>query len=122
MIRLVISIGSNKLDGEMRVDAAIGWLRGLLSGCVVSHIYVTAACNGVGADYFNAVLVGDYNGELSDIAQMIKCYEIEAGRVADDSKSVAIDIDVVMCDGNVLREWDFNQRYFKIGYAVINNK
>ncbi|MFI3240346.1 MAG: 2-amino-4-hydroxy-6-hydroxymethyldihydropteridine diphosphokinase [Bacteroidales bacterium] len=122
MIRLVISIGSNKVDGEARVQAAIEWLRGLLSDCHVSHIYTTTACNGVGVDYFNAVLSGNYDGELIVIAPLIKRYEVKAGRIADDSKSVAIDIDVVISDDVVLREWDYNQRYFKIGYAVINNK
>lgn len=122
MIRLVISIGSNLCDGVERVEAAIEWLRGKLTACEVSHIYSTVACNGVGADYFNAVLIGDYDGELSAIEPMIKAYEVEAGRVKGDKRAVAIDVDVVMCDGEVLREWDYNQRYFKIGYMAINNK
>ncbi len=122
MIRLVISIGSNLCDGVERVEAAIEWLCGVLSACEVSNIYSTVACNGIGADYFNTVLMGDYDGEQSTISSMIKTYEIEAGRVKGDKQAVAIDVDVVMCDGEVLREWDYNQRYFKIGYMAINNK
>lgn len=122
MIKLVISIGSNKEDGDARVQAAIEWLCSLMSECQVSHTYTTPACNGVGGSYFNAVLVGCYDGELAVIEPMIKGYEISSGRVATDLKSVAIDIDLVMCDGIVLREWDYNQRYFKIGYAVIKSK
>ncbi len=119
MIRLVVSIGSNMQDGAVRVQTAIVWLQHQLTSVQVSHIYATVACNGIGADYFNAVLVGDYDGTLTDIEPTIKGYEIQAGRKANDT-AVAIDIDIVMCDNQVLRQWDYNQRYFKIGYATIN--
>ena len=57
--------------------------------------------------------------DMEELGALMKRWEREAGRIAH-SKSVPLDIDIVVFDGQVVRPRDFAQEYFKIGYRALD--
>lgn len=118
-MNLVLSIGSNLSSDN--VAEAILWLRGRLSKMEVSRIYETPAVKGGMRSYSNAVVSGETYIELEDFNALLKKYEENCGRTPETRLrgDVVIDIDIVVCDGEILRPWDFRQNFFRIGYASL---
>jgi 2-amino-4-hydroxy-6-hydroxymethyldihydropteridine diphosphokinase len=116
---VVISVGSNVNYGN--VAKACGWLTTVLENAYCSRLYETPAVNGKGRPYVNAVISGYINSDLDQFNMILKEYEISAGRDDSCRKAgiVPIDIDIVVFKGEVIREWDYRQTFFKIGYSEL---
>lgn len=118
---LYLSIGSNRSKED--VEKAAIWLKNLLTGFNCSDIYRTPAVNSkIISSYDNAVASGYTDREISLFNNMIKQYEISCGR---DSRArsrgeVPIDIDIVIAGNKILRQRDFDQHFFQIGYLKLS--
>lgn len=116
---VVLSIGSN--CGYDNVETGLVWLSETLSDFRASSLYETPAVNGGMRRYINAVVFGSTSETLSNLNLLLKEYERSAGRDEDCRRvgEVPVDIDIVIFNGEVVREWDFRQNYFKIGYSEL---
>lgn len=121
MNRVVISLGSNVEDRMARVAAAMTWIQSILRSSACSGIYETDDFHPTGRKYCNAVVAGYIDMTADEIETMTLRYERDSGR--DDSArlrgDVPIDIDLVICNGRVLRANDMEREYFLKGYLEI---
>lgn len=118
----VIGIGSNLPDAPIHVEKALNFLGRELTDFYHSTIYATPPAGKKSTrDYANAVGVGRSAQSLDKLTQQLKQYEKENGRTASDSFSgaVAIDLDIVVADGKIVRPRDFEECYFRIGYDEL---
>ncbi len=119
MASVVLSVGSN--CGCENVRVACEWLEKMLDRPVVSGLYQTPAVNGGIRDYVNAVVSGLTDMTSDSLNACLKEYELLCGRDESCRRSgiVPVDIDIVIFDGKVIREWDFRQTFFTIGYSEL---
>ena len=120
--KAVISLGSN-------IDGSVGIIRETISRLceigdqiVVSELYQTPDISGSGVMYLNAVLKGRFALGVEELQR--KCKEMESSlgrRPTGVSGEVAIDIDVVIFDGVVVRPVDYGRYYFTIGMDYLKN-
>lgn len=115
----ILSVGSN--CGFANVSRAVTWLAGQLSDFRASSLYDTPAANGGSGAYVNAVVEGTTGMDRESFNGLLKNYETDCGRDASCRSLgiVPIDIDIVICDGDVVREWDYRQNFFRIGYSEL---
>ena len=121
MNNIVISIGSNHRDRDLYVEQCIDFLRQRFSDVRVSATYSTPADNGRDADYLNAVMAGQCTDDYDRTKALLKLYETAHGRtpLSKALGVVTIDLDIVMWNGEVLRQRDFDQKYFQIGWKQL---
>lgn len=121
-MEVVLGLGSNYGERRKNIISIISWLEGILLNMKKSRIYETPCALKSGRPYMNAVVLGDYTGTIVDLNQILKEKEIEFGR-DDEGRSrgdVPIDIDIVIANGDIIKEWDYRQKFFQIGYQEIN--
>lgn len=115
---ITVCIGSNLPDGHKKVAEALSWLTQILSQCRFHGPYPTEPYGEASAEcqYFNAVAIG--NTSLSELSlnKAFKDYEHSHGRQPGNRNIVAIDLDLVVCNGRVLRQSDFEAPYFTEGF------
>ena len=118
MNKVALSISSNVPYGTDAIRTAAAWLRTLLCQFRISSTYSTKSRT---ATYCNAVAVGTCHNTADQLDQLFKAYELAHGRDAKARQEhvTPIDIDIVVFNGTVLREWDFNQQFFKIGWTQL---
>lgn len=124
MVSVVISIGSNYGDRKASILYAIEWLRKeVLSQMKVSDIYETPCALNGDKTYLNAVVSGYYQGTGIDLEDLLKDKEHKMGRTfaLREKRLVPIDIDLVVMNGSVVKDWDFRQNFFQIGYNQIQS-
>lgn len=116
---VVLSVGSN--CGSENVRTACEWLGKILDKPELSGLYQTPAVNGGMRDYVNAVVSGQTDLTVDALNARLKEYELMCGRDENSRRSgiVPVDIDIVIVDGKVIREWDFRQSFFRIGYSEL---
>lgn len=121
MISVTIGIGSNCGDRQSSVKHAVDWLKSILMQTKCSEIYETPCALKIGKPYLNAVITGFYSGDGFQLEDLLKDKEREMGRNNRSRLSgvVPIDMDIVICDGEILKEWDYRQKFFQIGYKAI---
>ncbi|MDE7387421.1 MAG: 2-amino-4-hydroxy-6-hydroxymethyldihydropteridine diphosphokinase [Muribaculaceae bacterium] len=114
----VISLGSNTADKELKLREAIE----ILGVKIVqsSGAYDDPVDNNPGHPYLN--LIAWIETELDHDALRVHFKELE-GRLGRDRRSdtVAIDIDIVIFDGTVMRPTDFARPYFQTGYKLMHD-
>ena len=118
---VVLSLGSNYGDREEAVASAIRIMSNALAMARNSTVYTTPPLSGIGEPYANAVIAGEWDGELSDLEQLSKQTEIKFGRTGERRRlhQVPLDIDIVMFDGKVIRPADFGYAFFQTGYRQL---
>lgn len=121
-VEVTICVGSNADDKKKHVAEAICWLEKLLISCRISSIYTTPDCCGAPIAYDNAVVKGKTTLSREDFEKIAESYEYTHGRdeKARRENYVPVDIDIVVYDGVILREKDYNSCFFKIGFEEIN--
>lgn len=119
MTELVLSLGSN--CSHENVEKAIEWLASQLNEISCSGLYETPPAKGKGDNYVNAVIMANTSLQLEELNRSFKEYERRVGRDDDCRRTdcVPIDIDIVIYEGKVVREWDYRQDFFKIGYRML---
>ena len=121
MVKVVISVGSNCGDRKDFVDRGLKWLKTLLIQPVCSDIYETPCARNADTPYMNAVIAGLFEGIGYDLDDRLKIKEHEMGRNAEcmEKGDVPVDMDIVICDNQIYKPWDFRQKFFRIGYEEI---
>lgn len=116
-----IGLGSNTPDKEERINAALKFLKELLDDPSISDIYDSQAFNGKDAPYLNAVVHGHSRLNYDKTLACLKEYEANHGRNREEKKEgeVAIDLDLVIWDFQIIRPKDFERHYFNRGYAQL---
>lgn len=120
---VAIGIGANMPDAPHKVSNAIKFLSTILANIKVSSLYTTPAAGSKSApDYINAVLSGYSFFNIESLTAITKAYESISGRTCTDSQKglVAIDIDIVVANTEVIRPHDFSASHFIIGYSQIS--
>lgn len=119
-----ISIGSNIADGQREIQLARDSLAESLETVEMSDVYTTPAISGDGSIYFNAVACVVTDLDADELNVRLKHWELCRGRddAARIARRVPIDLDIVIFDGVVLRQRDFSQTYFQIGYQSLQSK
>lgn len=126
MVKIVVSIGSNCGDRKALVEEAIAWLKTLLIQTKCSGIYETPCAKNTGTPYMNAVISGYYQGEGIDVKdtleEILKDKEYKMGRTTRcrEAGEVPIDMDIVLLNGDIIKAWDYRQKFFQIGYQEIS--
>lgn len=118
---VVLSLGSNYGNREKSVASAIKLMSEVLTTAQSSTVYTTPPLSGTGEPYANAVIAGEWDGELSDLEILCKRTEIRFGRTDErrQQHQVPLDIDIVMYDGKVIRPADFGYAFFQTGYRQL---
>ena len=121
MVSVVISIGSNCEDKKAKVEEALIWLKSLLIQPKSSEIYETPCALKIGNCYMNAVISGFYQGDGMQLEEILKEKEKEMGRneAARKKGEVLIDLDIVILNNEIVKNWDYRQTFFQIGYRDI---
>lgn len=115
----LISLGSNTPDAPHQLQRAFRWLASVGILRKVSHIYSTPDIrNPQAPPYSNAVALVECNREPADMNALAKDYEHSMHREHGTGR-VIIDLDVVTCDNEVLRERDYAAPYFVIGLNAL---
>ena len=115
---ITVCIGSNVTDGHRKVTDALTWLTRILLNCKSHGPYPTEPYGDASSErqYFNAVAIGQTSMSETELNCIFKDYENRHGRKRDTRKEIAIDLDLVICNGRVLRQSDFNAPYFTEGF------
>lgn len=122
MPSFVISLGSNCGDRKANINKAIELIRkDLIPDLKVSEIYETPCVGKAGNPYMNAVAKGNYSFPEEILSRHLKSIETQMGRNKECrlKGDVPIDIDIVMKNSLILKDWDYRQRFFKIGYEDL---
>ena len=117
---ITVCIGSNADDADAQIRGAIGFMRELSKdGAILSSpIY---HCEN--SPYGNAVVRLSPRLSIPELIEKAKAYERRCGRTpeAKERGEVIIDIDIVMADGEVLRE-DYFAPYFAQGLRLLDKE
>ena len=122
MTVVAISLGSNCGNRELSISLAADWLCGILQDYRKSHTYETpCALNSQNRHYLNCVIIGKTELSISSLDRKLKEYEETHGRdsACRESGEVPVDIDIVIFDGEIIKKWDYRQRFFQIGYKEL---
>ena len=116
-----LSLGSNVANGDEKIRMAAVRLSESFRDFQLSSVYRTANIKNADEFYFNAVALFHTNCDLGSLNRDMKELESALGRIRDEKGrgEVTMDIDVVIYDGKIIREKDFRQDYFQIGYKEI---
>lgn len=116
-----IGVGSNIASRKEIIIEAIKALSLEFIDFKVSEIYESEAFNGKDAPYLNAVFYGHTSKSCEQVEMMLKQLEIKFGRTPENKPKgeVALDLDLVIWDGRICREVDFERHYFNIGYREL---
>lgn len=123
MNSVTVSFGSNFGDRTGNVARALKWFESIVCDCRISSIYETPEIHGIGKPYMNAVAVGTTMHDLESLTRLSKTYEIENGRSMSRRRNgeVPIDIDIVVCNSEILRPLDFSRSFFQIGFREVSS-
>ena len=114
----IICMGSNLADASMRVEEALRAVLVASRSMVMASRGMTTQPVGFHnpAPFVNMLAV--VRSELSPqgLQQKLKAIETAAGRRAGDKRRgrVVVDLDVVVCDGRVLRPDDWARHYVRV--------
>lgn len=109
----LILLGSNLSDAKAMIDNALAWLQTRFE--VVEASPMLESCDSTGKTdltYVNAV--AEIRADISNEAlnAELKAYEAARGR-RHGVKEVAIDLDIVVADGRILRVKDYQSTHFQ---------
>lgn len=117
----VLSVASNLPQAHEKVLECLNRLNQVLTGLRCSAIYHTPALKQANTLYFNAVAQGITPLDLEQLNALLKSHEEACGRNSEARArhEVPIDIDIVMWNGNVVKEKDYQQSFFQIGWQEL---
>lgn len=120
MPRYIISIGSNSPSRHVMVEEALLFLPSLGKVTASSRPYSTPdAYHPDYPPYANAIAIVESELAPEPLNLLLKQYE-EAHLRDHSSKLVTIDLDLVVCDSEILRPRDFNAPYFVKGLTLLS--
>lgn len=115
----ILCIGSNVAPRGERIASAIEQLAGVCEAMDVSDRLESADVTGQGAPYVNVALRCLTSAERDIFTAYISEIERSGGRKMDSKSEVAIDVDLVIWDGEVVSCADYNSAFFRPLYAQL---
>lgn len=99
-------------------------MKHLLSNVSTSEIYNSKAANGKDPDYLNAVMEAKCRNNYDEINDILKKYEAVCGRtpISKQVGDIPMDLDIIIWNGQIVRERDFAQEYFQIGWKQLKKQ
>lgn len=84
-------------------------------------VYNSKAANGKDPDYLNVVMKAKCKYDFDEINDMLKKYEAVCGRTPMSKLvgDIPMDIDIIIWNGEIVRERDYNQEYFQTGWQQL---
>lgn len=121
MTSFVIGLASNTDDAEFQMEQAVQSLQTIFKKASVSSFYQSASISGDGSTYTNAVMAGLTEMSHNELSEKLKKLELKQGRDEQSrrEKRVPLDLDLVIWDGRIERQNDFEQPYFNRGYREL---
>ena len=118
-----IVIGSNFGNREINIRKAVAFLKSFCKILRHSDIYESQDNLGSGNNYLNIVLEIESAFTEQALNEKFKHFEAFSGRDTLRRKrgEVPLDIDIVMCDGQIRRQHDYDSKYFQIGFNRMMN-
>ena len=101
-----ILLGSNTDDATEKIRQAL--MSFIFIGDIAGVSPVEKSDNG----YYNCVVVVRTSLDTASLTEQTKATEKMLGRNADDREHIPIDIDIVMCDTDILRPREASGPYF----------
>lgn len=120
MNTLTVCLGSNAQMAAHHIDKAVEFISALAeikhdTGPYLSDPEKSAA----GPRYTNRILILEAVGDCDYFHSLCKHYESRERSSTVEEGRVTIDIDIVVCDGEVLRPLDFASAYFRKGMTML---
>ena len=123
-MKAILSLGSNCGDRSGMISDALEKLGGICRILRQTVIYESPDCLGNGSKYMNAIAEIETILDLPTLNLRLKDLEKEAGRTKETRALglVPLDMDIVVADGIIVRNNDFNSAYFRKGYSLLAGK
>ena len=116
----ILSIGTTHLSSELSIRQLL--TTELIPEITFSPFYTTEEIHGSGQLYLNAVASLYSSLPTEELVQRLKEIEQLAGRDHRDPTDVALDLDLVLKDQQILRPHDYNAPYFQQGYRLLPSR
>lgn len=119
---VTLCLGANKSPRHQNLQRALTLISEIfVDAPEISSVYETPSHSGFGAPYLNQVVRGRLRIPLSDFEVYAKHIERMLGRTPSSKEKgdVPADIDLVVADGEVIRDFDYNALHFTIGYEQL---
>ncbi|MDE6384423.1 MAG: 2-amino-4-hydroxy-6-hydroxymethyldihydropteridine diphosphokinase [Paramuribaculum sp.] len=121
MHEAIVCVASNTDEWEVLIEAFKARVVGEVDATATfSPIYSTLSITDGITPYNNMVGRILCSMGFEELNGLMKQWEGEAGRIPR-SKSVPLDIDIVIFDGRVVRPRDYSQEYFLSGYRALDH-
>lgn len=119
----VICLGSNTLQRDATLAAAVAALGKISTTHVATRPYACESYNGLGATYHNIVMSGSTHIDLDELVVLTKQLEVDAGRLPDSKTTgiMPLDVDIVVWNDEVISSDDYTRLHFIIGYNMLRN-
>lgn len=109
-------IGSNISEKSAIVTKVSAEVASMLSDAVISGPLTEPDYTGVGRDYCNMLVAGRTGLGLNELKKRFKEIEIRYDRQPGNKTEVALDIDVVVFAGQVIKPTEYNSN----AYGILN--
>jgi 2-amino-4-hydroxy-6-hydroxymethyldihydropteridine diphosphokinase len=118
---IVICIGSNTADRAQIIEKTVETLGGMLSNMRKSDVYECESHSGIGNSYFNTVIQGGTTLSYEQLHAATKQMERDMGRTPQSKITgvMPLDIDIVLCNDEVIHPQDYELYHFRHGYEQI---
>lgn len=117
--RVYICLGANDVDAEKQLNKAFNYLKKFGSVLGSTPVYPTdPEYAGDVAPYMNRIVLMAIDADYSSFVAKTKEYERRIRAKASPGR-VAVDIDVVEWNGEVMRPADAAARYYKKGLPLL---
>ncbi len=115
MHTIIFGISSNDTDRQVKVHDAVEELRTLFPNLQTSESYFSPCYNNAGPEYLALVARGESELPLERLEVFVKAFEWNLGRdrSTESNGVVAIDIDIVCYDNEILKTCDYENPGFK---------
>lgn len=118
---IVICIGSNTANRQEIVAQTVARLGGLMSNMRQSSVYECESHSGIGDPYINTVIQGGTTLSYEQLHSFTKQLERDMGRTPQSKATgiMPLDIDIVLCNNQVIHPHDYELYHFRHGYEQI---
>lgn len=117
----LICLGANVPDAAARISNATDMLRRLCDIGRITPAYRTAPeYAGETVPYLNCLLEVTTAHTFDELSAVTKSYQTAVRAHAAAAPLIAVDIDIVVWDGEVKRGADFNSAYFRKGIPLLH--
>lgn len=122
MNHVIIGVGSNLPDSRRIVEMCCEVIRSIAASSRFSSCYETVPVSTIRqANYHNCVGIIDTDKSYEELRTIFKAMEVQAGRTKDDKLRgvVALDVDIVKWNDEVISARDMMQDYMQIGLKQL---